>query len=431
MTYMTKTIPLAAFLFLALLVPLAADAPPLKRLTVLRFDAGKTGLAVGLFAEAEAGLRRALVERGGYDVRDVNLALSAAESALLFEKLKAARVAPVPIPETVTIGDKTVGGEVFAALLDSAVVVVPSVVGYREVEDKRSGGIVNYKVTVESELDFMMFDGEAALVTRRVETMGYDPDKDRARADAIKTILPMFTYELAAVPALKPAVAILSFDKGEAVIDRGGKQGVLLGTEFAVRGARAGKNGGAVETDKGLLVVSDVIDDVSVGSVVYADSDVAAGDALEEVRRFGLDLTPYALTVVPWDFSPDIKEYAGLRVTLAKGVYTLRPFAGVEFAVYPFSTYLDWFPVRAFLGGELRMHFGRFELAALPMIGVEEWFALSSSRTSTFMGFGLRGLVQAGLLVSRDVRLVIEAGYEYWFGNRQGFLADAGISIKL
>lgn len=422
----------SALILFAFCIPLQAEeSKPLKRLTVLRFDMGKTGLASGLFAEAEAGLRLALVERGGFDVRDAALSLSPEESAFLFEKFKTAKVTPVPIPETVSIGEKTVSGEVIQSLLESAVVVVPAVVEYRTVEDKRSGATVNYKVTLESELDFMLLEGDAAFVTRRVETMGYDPDKNRALADAIKTILPMFSYELSAVQGIRPDTVILAYERGEAIIDRGGKQGALLGAEFTIRGVTPGENGKPSERDKGLLIVSETTDDVSVGTIEYADPDVAAGDAVEEVKRFGLDITPYALTVIPYDFSPDIKVYAGLRVTLAKGVYTLRPFASVEFAVYPFSTYLDWFPVRPFLGCELRFRFGRFELAALPMIGIEEWFALSPSQTSTFMGFGLRGIVQAGLLVSRDVRLFLEGGYEYWFGNRQGFLADLGISIKL
>ncbi len=432
MTFMTMKKAYALLFLLAFAVPLRAEEPAsLKPLTLLRFSTGKTDLTAAAFTEAQAALRQALAERGVFDVRIADLALTAEEAALLFEKLKTARTGTGPLPETVAVGETRVSSAVFGALLASAAVVVPSVVDCRIEEDKRAGGTVNIKTTLKTDLAFITLEGEPKLLVRPLETMGYDPDRGRSLADAIKTIVPMFTYELASIEEMKSANVILAFEKGEAILDRGGKQGVLLGTEFTIRGAVGGEDGTASPKDKGLLVVSEITDDASVGSVVYADPDVSAGDAVEEVRRFGLELSPYAFAFIPNDQTSVFSAYAGVRLTLAKGVYTLRPFVSVEFIAYPFTTYADWFPVRPFIGCELRFRFGPFELAALPMIGLEEWFALSAAQTTAFMGFGLRGLVEASLLVSRDVKLSLIGGYEYWFGNRQGFLAGAGISIKL
>jgi hypothetical protein len=426
-----KSICVALILFAGPAALWAEGAAPAKTLALLKIAMGKSGLAGALFAQTEEGMRKTIAERSGYDVRPVDLALGPDETALLFDRLKNEQGEAAAPGEAVTIGETTIPAETYALLLEASVLVIPAVADCAIVEDKRQGGATFYKVTLKTSFDFIKRDGEPSRVTRLVETMGYDADRDRALADAIKTVVPMFAYELAAIEELKPAAAILTLENGEAIIERGAKQGVVLGTEFSVRGAREEAGGQTIPREKGLIVVSEVTDDASAGSLAYADPDVEAGDAVEEVPRLGVDLVPYAFAFIPLGLTGEVSWYTGVRVVLAKGVYTLRPFVSAEFSVYPFSTYQYWFPVRPFLGVELRFRFGRLELAALPMVGLEEWFALAPGEESLFMGFGLRGIVQIGLLVSRDARVFLEGGYEYWFGNRQGFLAGAGISIKL
>jgi hypothetical protein len=424
--------PVLWIVFLTLFFPLWAEAPgPSKPAAVLRFSLGKTGLDSALFAEAEAGIRKLIAERGRFAVTPTDLTLSPDEAALLFESLQTYQGDPASVNDEMAIGETKVPKAVYLQLAAAAVIVIPAVIECRVTEDRRPSGNVNYKVTLKTSFDFIKREGEFTRVTRLVETMGYDPDRDRAIGDAIKTIGPMFSYELASLQELKAATTILVLENGEAIIERGGKQGALLGAEYSVRGVRDAGAGTSTEREKGLIIVSEVTDDVSVGRLAYADADVAAGDAVEEVPRLGLEISPYTFALIPPSFTGDLAWYTGVRVTLAKAVYTVRPFLATEFVIYPFSTYQSWFPVRPFLGLELRFRIGRFELAALPMIGVEEWFSLSPGLSSTFMGFGLRGIVQAGLLVSRDIRVFLEAGYEYWFGNRQGYLAGGGISFKL
>jgi hypothetical protein len=204
-----------------------------------------------------------------------------------------------------------------------------------------------------------------------------------------------------------------------------------LGAEFGIKGSEVLPTGQVLVKEKGLVSVAAVTDSVSVGPIRYADQEVANGDAVEEVKRFGIEINPYAFAFIPYGLESAVGSYLGFRVTLSKGVYSLRPLVAVEFAAYPFTTYQTWFPVRTFIGAELRLYLGRLEFAMIPMVGIEEWFSLSASNTSTFMGFGLRGFVQVSLLISRDIKIFLEGGYEYWFGNRQGYLAGGGVSIKL
>jgi hypothetical protein len=223
----------------------------------------------------------------------------------------------------------------------------------------------------------------------------------------------------------------LVFEGGEAYIEQGSKQGVLLGTEFEILGGEIGADGQTVVKPKGLLVVSEVTPAVSQATVLYADADVKAGDTVREVPRFGLDIAPYILTFIPSDLQGGIRIQAGVRVTLSRAVHTLRPLLAFEVTVFPFSDFAQSLELRALAGMELCVYLGRFEIAAIPMIGIGESFALSSSATTGSPVFGLRGTVEFGFLVTRDLKLFLDGGYEYWFGTRQGFLAGGGVLFKL
>ena len=190
-------------------------------------------------------------------------------------------------------------------------------------------------------------------------------------------------------------------------------------------------DGRTVQREQGLIVVTEVTDAVSLGQVRYLDGEPDPGTSVTEVPRFGLDVTPYLLASLPADDLLNFSVYGGLRLTLSKGTMNVRPVVSVEWAVYPFSVFENWFQLRPFLGVEIRAYFGRFEIAALPMVGIEEWFGLSAGAETSFQGFGLRALVELSLLLSRDIKVSLHGGYDYWFDGRQGYLAGGGISLKL
>ncbi len=422
---------LTAILLCGIIFPLPAEEnnPASRSVVLFGFSPGDTGIGAEKLADILTGMKQALVERGGYEVVVLDAALDSTEAAVLFEKLKARRGA-AQAPEAIVLGDKTIAPADVEKLLRTDACVVSSLAAYASEEEQRAAGS-RFKVRLKTIFDFILWKGEATRETRTVETMGYDAAAERSLEDAIRTILPQFTYESEILWARERQAVVLALNDGEAFIDRGRKQGVLPGTEFVVKGVETTADNRLVEREKALLAVSEVTEDGSVGTVLYADGTLAEGDAVEEVPRLGIELSTQAVGFIPMDPAVPPAVYAGLRITLAKGVYTLRPFIAVETLVYPFSNYQWWFTLRPFVGAEIRVRLGRLELAALPMVGLEEWVALAPGYTSTFIGFGLRGLVQVGLLVSRDVRIFLEGGYEYWFGTREGFLAGGGISVKL
>jgi hypothetical protein len=408
---------------------LAAQEPAaaVRSLVLFSFSPGDSGIPAPQLAECQAGMRQALADRGGYRIEVLGQALAAVDAAALFDRLKALRGTG---PQDVTVGGVMIPAAEVGKLLAAEVCIVPWLAAFTSEEEEATAGI-RYKVRLKTTFEFFIRAGDLTRETRTVETMGYDVEADRALADAIKTILPQFVYEAGSLLGDERQASILALVNGEVFVDMGWKQGVALGSEFSVKGSAAAESGRSSGRGKALLTASEVTEDVSVGVIAYDDGTLEEGDAVEEIPRLGIELTPYAYAFIPWIPAGPVSAYAGLRVTLAKGVYTLRPFIAVETLVYPFSTYQWWFPLRPFVGAEIRLRLGRVELAALPMIGVEEWFALAPGYTSTFIGFGLRGVVQVALLISRDVKLFLEGGYEYWFGTREGFLAGGGISFKL
>jgi hypothetical protein len=418
-------------LLLQAVQPLGAEEKTVaKSLVLLQFAPGKTGLSSDRFAEVLSGMGSKIALWGGYDIIVSGLAFDSEAVPALLEKLKE-KTGGAAVPESVRIGETTVSRADFEVLARADVLVIPSLAEYASEEEKRTAGGSRWKVRLKTVFDFIIREGEYTRMTRMVETMGYDPNPERAQSDAVKTVLPQFTYESEMLVGREKRITVLAVDGGDVFIGAGNKRGLLPGTEFTVREHVSGEGEDTGTREKGLLLISEVTDDVSVATILYADPALELGDTVEEISRLGLEISPSALAFIPLADPAALTVYAGVRVTLAKAVYTLRPLFAIESVVYPFSTYQLWFPLRPFVGAEIRLHFGRFELAALPMIGIEHWFSLAPEQSSRFIGFGLRGLVQASLLVSRDVKVFLEGGYEYWFGTREGLLAGGGISIKL
>jgi hypothetical protein len=184
-------------------------------------------------------------------------------------------------------------------------------------------------------------------------------------------------------------------------------------------------------------------------------SELGEGARLVELPRLGVDLEPYLRVLVgrPPDLAIDPRAelgasvLAGLRVPVARGFHGLRPYAAVQVPAAGVRGYgpAFVFPLDLLIGAEYRLGAGRFSL--VPYCGAGIGFVYASetirggsadSSKSVAPHLGGQAYLHLALLASRDVRLFVELGGEYWKSTIADLYTDyggvglgAGVSIKL
>ncbi|RPJ08559.1 MAG: hypothetical protein EHM28_03955 [Spirochaetaceae bacterium] len=416
--------------FLSALFPLVAVEPEKREIALCSIFSGQYELQAGALEAVDSGIGSAVVSASRYNVQRIGISLKKEDLAELLDLFEKARGNSENIPETIRFGEREFEKGLFLKLLGSVYIMVPVISQIKEESEMREGQ-ERFKVTVHTDFYIAQTADMKIIAEKSVQTMGYDRDKARALEDALNNIPPLLAYEIGQVKELKIGTVILGVSGDEVIIEHGSQGGAFIGGEYVIRGSEILPSGQIISHDKALIMVTEVTEKVSIGQVRYQAGPLVVGDSVEELPRIGLELSPYSVTLIPLTEDQELTSYVGLRLTLARWLTGMRPLFDVEFQVYPLETYQEWFPVRLHAGVELRLYFGPVEFAAIPSVGIEERISVTAENDSTFVGFGLRGIVEFSILVSRDLKILLNGGYEYWFGARQGILAAGGISIKL
>jgi hypothetical protein len=236
----------------------------------------------------------------------------------------------------------------------------------------------------------------------------------------------------------------------------GRDMGVQVGDEYVVV-EQSEVAGFADEREDGLLLIKNVGPQISTGTVIYAGKTLSVGAQLREVPRLGVELSPYLkyLTYFEpldgWSFDAS-RDYTTTEAALAvgakavgsRGFYNLRPFVGVQLNLDPNL----WFPVIAYAGGEYNIFLRRLTLTGSAALagGANVVVKLIEAEVSEedepwFTHYGI--MMDAGLsfLVSRDVKIFANVGFEYLLGLADsvggpfqsfgGYGFSAGATFKL
>jgi len=133
----------------------------------------------------------------------------------------------------------------------------------------------------------------------------------------------------------------------------------------------------------------------------------------------------------------------GLRATVSRGFYPLRPYIGIQMPLSLAFSFLGVtiIPVNAVIGAEYMMPIGRLHIAPYAGVGLTyaHLTAIWRSYESDYLShIGLQAGGRVGYLLSRDMRLFVDAGLDYWlaldnllFNDYGGVTIGAGISFKL
>ena len=232
--------------------------------------------------------------------------------------------------------------------------------------------------------------------------------------------------------------------------------GIKKGDEYSVI-TSGSVEGFKDEREVGLVLIKDVGPEVSTGKVLYSSVSLSKDAQLREIPRLGFDAEPYFHLVNGTKLSVlDINGNGGetgsnfvlgMRLPLSRGFYDERPFVGVQVPVNGIRNIGTAFmvPICVTVGGEYNLHLGRLTLTPWGALGasyiyVSEALSGYSRDTSDIYipHLGFQAYVSASYLLSRDMRLYAEGGYEYWlslaswlYSNYGGVSFGGGVAFKL
>jgi hypothetical protein len=368
-----------------------------------------------------------------FTVGTVNHTVSTQDILPLLEKIKTYKNAKNGVTEEVRIGKTVFSAEDFNNILHSYLIVVPVMTGFTIETLTPAGGPTKYNTNIAVTYTIIKVENATVLSNIELEATGYDKDQASAVNDAIEDLPIQLTYEVRSLDVFSLQDRIVEVLGPDAAIRLGREQGVSVGDEYAI--ITPGETG---PLESGLIIIHDIEDKVSLGKIIYAAGSVTAGMPVREVPRVGLEMVPYVHVEMNFENSTYYGS-AGLKLVLTKGFFVIRPVVCFEVGLYPFEQLETDLPVRVFGGLDFNIYLGRFQLGGMAAVGTQIMTALSPASTVDgfeFSYIGLAGIANISYLVTRDVKLILDLGYQAWFTvndnyqSYEGWLVGAGIGIK-
>jgi len=426
----------------------AQQAEISKKQDVAVFALGYYGYNIPLevLANVDAEIQGVFVNLGRFNVLGQTERFSSKDVQEFINLIQTAKQNNTPLPDEVKFGDVQLTEGLLKKLYGAFVVVIPTIVDFNveRVENE-------YQARIKTSVAFLNVAEGTTIGMANIETTGSSKEtQTKAVAEAINAIPIQLTYEVRKIPAFTLRTQVLQANAFEAKMQFGTDMGVVVGDEYVV--VKRSTIGGLVdEREDGLLVIKDVGPQVSTAAVRYAGPTLKEGAQLREVPRLGIDAEPYLyyLTyfgdVYGWDSTSTKGALAvGAKFALSRGFYDVRPIAGIQLN---FDTVL-WLPVIAYAGIEYNMYLRRFALTGTAAFAgasnaivriLEENY--SESDDPWFTHYGVKLNVGASYLISRDMRIFVNAGIDYLLGlansvggpfqSYGGYGIAAGVAFKL
>jgi hypothetical protein len=332
-------------------------------------------------------------------------------------------------------------------------VAIPVVVDFSSEWNQRKG---YWETNIKTSVSFV--DASAGTLTgiADVETSGTDKDSQNASIrEAINAIPMELQYKIRSIPAFQLNTRVLQSKGREIRLELGSNMGIKKGDEYSIIVASTFQ-GLKDEREEGLVLIKEVGPEISTGLVLYSSVKPGADTQLREIPRRGVDAEPF-IHVVNGSTLRVLGEgeteengnniMVGLRMPLSRGFFDWRPYAAVEVPVNGIRNIGTVFivPINVLVGAEYNLYLGR--LALTPYFGVggsyiylsEVITGTSRDSSDTYIAhLGAQAYFNASYLVTRNMKIFAEAGFEYWlslnswlYSNYGGVSFGGGVSFKL
>ncbi len=382
-------------------------------------------------------IKNVFVNIGRFKILGMNYRLSSGGVNQFISKIREFKEQNVEIPEEVRLGQEAFTEADFNQLINSFIIVIP-VMSYYDLAVDRDG---DYRAEMRVSFTLVDVQNIETMAHFTIETDGYSINADEAIKRAVDEIPIQLEYEIRKIPEFQIKTGIVDIlSRREIVIQFGEDMGIKKGDEYAIVETEERSSGYSAKLRKALLVIKNVEADHSIAQVVYSKGEPMIGEQVQEIPKVGFDTTVYShLLLNLFGGSGAITAGDGLDVTLgfrqslSRGFYTARPLIGLDFPITQIGP-LRAFPMILYLGGELNLWFGRFQLVPMAAGGLGVAFPLGN-RDAYLSHAGFLAQLNLNYLVGDMVRLSLEAGYSIFagFGDADtfgGILAGFGVQIK-
>jgi len=422
---------LLAFVFVPLVF--SQEVSKKKDISVFNLSYYKSDIPKSALGGIDEQIRSVFINLGRFNVIGMTYRLGENDVSEFIDKIKKYKEENTQIPEKVQMGQEFFTAADFNKLIGSFIVVIPAVSSYITERDKKSGDTT---VTIRTSFTFINVEEIKSFAQFFVETSGTDELPAKAVQAAVDDIPDQLSFETRKISEFKLRTGILEVKGGDVLMELGKDMGVTVGDEYVILVSKVLASGKQISTEKGLITIKDVQDEVSTGAVVYSEGNPEPGEQLQELPRFGTDTTPYINVGYDVFGNSGLSTLIGARQTLSRGFYLFRPLAGIEVPLALDCITSSSFVANAYVGGEMDLNLGRLTLAPMGTVGLG--LRIPFKDTESFSLSHAGGTVSAALtyLFNNDMKIALEGGYLMWFAlesrssTYQGAYVGGGLTIK-
>ncbi|GAB6276557.1 MAG: hypothetical protein SAMD01599839_10970 [Rectinema sp.] len=378
-------------------------------------------------------IQKVFSDIGRFTVFGTTQRLSSDGLQQFIDALRQTKQADFVLPEQYQFGEAFLTKAEFERLTGAFIVVVPVVTNFAVYWNSKAG---TWNCNITTGITFIDVAHDATVLSiESIDTSGSDKtNHNNAIMSAINAIPSELEYRIRSIPEFQINTRILEAKGSTVKIQLGANMGLKKGDEYAIIEKQT--VGGIEDTrEAGLIMITDVSQQLSTGRVLYRSGALDANTQLKEIARRGVDLDLYFHT-------SGTEILPGFRATASRGYFPLRPYIGVQMPVSLAFNVLTVtvIPVNAIFGAEFMMPMGRLHVA--PYAGAGFTYAhlteaLSGYETDYLSHIGFQAGGRVGYLINRNMRLFADAGIDYWlslgwpFSDYGGLTLGAGVSFKL
>jgi len=389
-----------------------------KDIAVFKLSYYKWSIPEAVLGGIDEQIKGVFINIGRFNVLGMTQRLEEGDVNAFIDKIKEFKQAKAAIPEQVQMGKEFFTEADFNRLIGSFIVVIPAVSNYILEREKNK----DYKATISTSFTFVNVEQASPFSQFFVETSGSDKNAEQAVKAAMDAIALQLTFQIRNIPEFQLKTGILEVKGAEVIFELGRDMGIKVGDEYVIIASRVLASGKMYAAEKGLLIVKEVSDEVSVGRVIYADNKPQVGDQLKEVPRLGFESFPYLhVALTGMSEEGEATALAGIRISPTRGFYDFRPILGFEI---PFIRNLLWgIPFNLYVGGEYNVYLGKLQVVPMASFGFGAaylWYLKYlgvEEKGDDFIFSHLGGTANLTLsyLLNRNIKLTLEGGYLYWF----------------
>lgn len=450
---MKRTI--AAMILIALsLASLAAQPKVSEKQDVAIFAMGYYGWNIPreTLGSIDIEIQKVFLDLGRFTIIGMNQRFSSTDVQAFTEILRKAKEENFVLPEKYQFGEAFLTAAEFEKLIGAFQVAIPVVVDFSSEWNNKKG---YWETNIKTSVSFI--DGGTGTLTgiADVQTSGTDKNSQTASIRAAINGIPMeLQYKIRSIPAFQVNTRVLAARGKEVRLELGSNMGIKKGDEYSVI-VSSTFQGLKDEREEGLVLIKDVGPEISTGLILYSSVAPGADTQLREIPRRGVDAAPYfhIINGVKLDcyFDPSGTEgnnfVVGLRMPLSRGFFDVRPYVAIQVPVNGIRNVLTAFmiPVNVIAGAEYNAYLGRLALTPYAGVGfsyiyLTEVITQGSRDTSDVYipHIGAQAYLNASYLATRDIKIYLEAGGEYWltlndwlYSSYGGFSVGGGVSFKL